>query len=63
MKVIAEGAETDTQLQFLIEQECQFAQGYYLAKPMPEQEVQDLMRQRPEFLSLVEHNDVTTKAE
>jgi len=35
MKIIAEGVETDTQKWFLIENECDFAQGYFFYRPMP----------------------------
>lgn len=35
MKIIAEGIETDAQKWFLIENECDFAQGYFFYKPMP----------------------------
>lgn len=35
MKIIAEGVETDIQKWFLIENECDFAQGYLFYRPMP----------------------------
>lgn len=35
MKVIAEGVETIEQMAFLIEQQCDLLQGYYLGRPMP----------------------------
>jgi Amt family ammonium transporter len=38
MQVIAEGVETETQLQRLADLKCDFVQGFYFAKPMnPEQ--------------------------
>jgi EAL domain-containing protein (putative c-di-GMP-specific phosphodiesterase class I) len=33
--VVAEGVETEAQLNFLKEQQCQKAQGYFLGRPMP----------------------------
>lgn len=35
MKVIAEGIETETQLQMLTEAGCDYGQGYLFARPMP----------------------------
>tara|TARA_B100000745_G_scaffold189864_3_gene124686 strand:- start:2348 stop:4774 length:2427 start_codon:yes stop_codon:yes gene_type:complete len=35
LKVTAEGVENAAQHAFLIEQQCDFIQGYYFAKPMP----------------------------
>ena len=35
LKVTAEGVETDTQLQFLADRQCDELQGYYFSKPLP----------------------------
>ncbi len=35
LKVIAEGIETESQWRFLQQQQCESAQGYFFAKPMP----------------------------
>ncbi len=35
LTVIAEGVETDAQLQYLRKQECELVQGYFLSKPLP----------------------------
>lgn len=37
LEVIAEGVETVEQLEFLREQECEFAQGYIFSKPVSAQ--------------------------
>lgn len=41
LKVVAEGIETSQQLQFLQNENCHFAQGFYLGKPMPADEFMD----------------------
>ncbi len=36
IKVIAEGAENEAQVRFLRENDCDYIQGYYFSKPLPE---------------------------
>ena len=38
LDVVAEGVETAEQLQFLKDNECDYVQGYHIAKPMPAEE-------------------------
>ena len=38
LKVIAEGVETEEQLNILKDLNCDFAQGYLIAKPMPKEQ-------------------------
>ncbi len=38
MKVVAEGVETEHQLNFLKKVGCDYIQGYYFSKPLPEEE-------------------------
>lgn len=44
MKVVAEGVETEEQLNFLKKQKCHEVQGYYLAKPLPVDEFRDFIQ-------------------
>ena len=43
LEVIAEGVETQEQLEFLAEQSCDFYQGYHLNRPMPSQQFEELL--------------------
>ena len=43
IKVIAEGVEDEIQYNYLKEKECDYIQGYYFAKPMPEDEFIELL--------------------
>ena len=43
MKLVAEGAETEEQVAFLIENDCDYIQGYYYSKPLPEDEFIEFM--------------------
>ncbi|WP_026653566.1 EAL domain-containing protein [Butyrivibrio proteoclasticus] len=42
-KVTAEGVETEEQLKFLRDYDCDYIQGYYFYKPMPEAEFEKLL--------------------
>ena len=41
MSVLTEGVETKEQLDYLVEEGCDFFQGYYFAKPMPVNEFEE----------------------
>lgn len=43
MKVVAEGVETKEHLDFLAEHECDYIQGYYFSKPLPQDEFEALL--------------------
>lgn len=43
MKVIAEGVETKEQVEFLRENGCDYFQGFYYAKPMPQSEFETML--------------------
>jgi EAL domain-containing protein (putative c-di-GMP-specific phosphodiesterase class I) len=44
LQVIAEGVETPVQREFLHEHGCDLMQGYIFGKPMPADEIEDLLR-------------------
>ena len=43
LNVTAEGVETKAQLNYLQEQGCNEVQGYYFSKPLPSEDLQDLL--------------------
>ncbi len=45
LEVVAEGVETEAQLEFLRELRCHYVQGYYFSKPLPADEVLLLLQQ------------------
>jgi EAL domain-containing protein (putative c-di-GMP-specific phosphodiesterase class I) len=44
LRVVAEGVETKESLDRLIDMECEMAQGYYLCKPVPAEEIPDKIK-------------------
>lgn len=44
LKVIAEGVETKEQIQFLVNNQCDMIQGYYLSRPLPAGEMIEFFR-------------------
>jgi EAL domain-containing protein (putative c-di-GMP-specific phosphodiesterase class I) len=44
LKVVAEGVETAEQLEFLDSQSCDAAQGYFLYRPLEEEELADVLK-------------------
>jgi predicted signal transduction protein with EAL and GGDEF domain len=47
MEVIAEGAESESELQELVDAGCEYAQGFIYGRPMTTQMVQQMVRRRP----------------
>ena len=43
VQVIAEGIETEEQYQFLLENSCDYIQGFYFSKPLPEEDFVKLL--------------------
>lgn len=52
MSVVAEGVETEGQLEFLRRQHCDEIQGYYYARPMPWQDLVQFIEGRNQFACL-----------
>lgn len=48
MRVVAEGVETERQLEMLREKECDEAQGFLVSRPLFADEVTDVLRARPD---------------
>jgi EAL domain-containing protein (putative c-di-GMP-specific phosphodiesterase class I) len=46
LRVLAEGVETESQLQYLIRQGCDLAQGYYFCRPLPAPEAEHFIVSR-----------------
>jgi diguanylate cyclase (GGDEF)-like protein/PAS domain S-box-containing protein len=47
MEVVAEGAESEAEVQELFECGCEYVQGFFYGKPMTAQMVQQMVRRRP----------------
>lgn len=43
IKTVAEGAETEAQVQFLRDNGCDYIQGYYFSKPLPKSEFEEFI--------------------
>ena len=46
MRVVAEGVETATHLDFLSREKCDYVQGYYISRPVPAEQMELLLRQQ-----------------
>ncbi len=55
LKVIAEGVETPQQRGFLLTQTCEELQGFYFSKPLPKEQINDLLK-NPLFIT--PHNTI-----
>ena len=51
LRAVAEGVETEEELNFLKSVECNYIQGYYFYKPMPEAEFEELLN-NPELVDI-----------
>ena len=56
IKVIAEGVENKNELDFYRENSCDYIQGYYFYKPMPEEEFEALLLEQEKINGLVDYN-------
>ena len=62
LQVIAEGVETQAQLQELIKKGCHMAQGYLLSRPITQDALLTLLDESPDFEQWETHTDVNTES-
>jgi len=61
LQVIAEGVETQAQLQELIKKGCHMAQGYLLSRPITQDALLTLLDESPDFEQWEAHTDVNAE--
>lgn len=59
LEVVAEGVEEKYQADHLIELGCEYLQGYYFSRPIPRNEVVDLLQKQPSADSKLRHGALT----
>jgi EAL domain-containing protein (putative c-di-GMP-specific phosphodiesterase class I) len=50
LRVLAEGVETQSQIDYLLSQYCDMFQGFLFGKPLPADEFSLLLENRPRFV-------------
>jgi EAL domain-containing protein (putative c-di-GMP-specific phosphodiesterase class I) len=61
LKVVAEGVETQAQMDFLKEHRCDEIQGYLISRPVPAEEFVELLRSGTERLAATEPSGMSGK--
>lgn len=61
LQVVAEGVETQAQLQELIKKGCHMAQGYLLSRPITQDALLSLLDESPDFEQWETHSGVNTE--
>jgi EAL domain-containing protein (putative c-di-GMP-specific phosphodiesterase class I) len=49
LEVVAEGVETEAELNFLLERGCRLFQGYHFSRPQPEEDFKELLRKGTKY--------------
>jgi diguanylate cyclase (GGDEF)-like protein len=62
MSVVSEGVENKGQLDFLLEEKCEFAQGYYFSKPVAEDDFLSLLKKMNPVVNSVKSFKLITGA-
>lgn len=55
LKTVAEGIETEEQLKLLQDLKCDYAQGYLFSKPLPKEEIEQLLYKKSDWLPESQH--------
>jgi diguanylate cyclase (GGDEF)-like protein len=63
MKIIAEGIETESQLELLQFLGCDYGQGYLMAKPQPQKEATQMLYQKTQWLPKYESENFALRTE